>query len=137
MYFSSRKIANTIFVIGVIAFFFVGFLGVTNFGMDMGMSGMMFHCPFANGMSLCDMSPFEHMATWQSMFTSLPRQQDIGSLFLLLLVCFLLFAWKRYRYPPSKNLVRQFLYVRYKEYIPLGNFLQEAFSKGILNPKLF
>jgi hypothetical protein len=138
MNFSSQKLVKAIFTLGILAFFLFGVFGVMNFGMDTGVGGTMSHCPFADGMLVCNMSPFEHIAAWQSMFTSLSRQQqDIGSLVLLLLVSFLVVAWIRKIYPPSKNLLRQFLYVRHKEYIPLGNFLQEAFSNGILNPKIY
>ncbi len=138
MNLSSQKLVKAIFTLGILTFFLFGIFVVMNFGMDTGMNGVMSRCPFADGMSVCNMSPFEHIAAWQSMFTSLPRQQQyIGSLLLLLLVSFLVVTWIRNIYPPSKNLLRQFLYTRHKEYTPRGSFLQEAFSNGILNPKIY
>ncbi|MEK7149947.1 MAG: hypothetical protein AAB757_03205 [Patescibacteria group bacterium] len=133
MYFSSEKSAKIIFAFGVLAFFFVGFLGLTNFGMDMGMS----YCPFADGMSVCNMNPFEYITAWQNMFTSLPQQQSLGLLLLVVLALFIGIG-RIYRiYLPSKNLSRQFSYSHRQKYILTNSFLQDAFSNGILNPKLY
>lgn len=138
MSFLPQKLAKYVFTISILTLFLFGFFGGMNFGMDGGMDGTLFHCPFADGMLICNMSPFEHIAAWQNMFTSLPgAQQDRGLLFFLLLVSCIVFAWTRYLYAPPKNLLGRFLYIRHPEYVPQGGFLEQAFSSGILNPKLF
>ena len=96
-------------------------------------------CPFSNhSMVICQMNPAEHIQEWQSMFTMLPVQSAI----LALLAIFAFFAifkfktWGRISLPNPALLHSQ----KYK--LRVNNFqifdpLQEAFSNGILNPKLF
>ncbi len=100
---------------------------------DMPMPG----CPFMNDGTpvLCTMSPLEHIEAWQHMFLALPV-----AFALLLCVAVLAFALP-FLYSPNRLLLRRLqfnfspLYTNGK---PLfQSYIQEAFSSGILNPKLF
>lgn len=102
--------------------------------MDMPMPG----CPFMSESQpvLCTMSPLEHIEAWQDMFTAIPNTEALLLLSLLLLSLF------SFSYHPSKwpqSILRLF-YIPQPQSGPLlfsGSYLTEAFSNGILNPKLF
>jgi hypothetical protein len=127
-------------ILGVFTFLSVGFLGLSHADMTMGPNGQMSsNCPFMPGMaSLCQMNPLEHIAAWQNMFTAVPSQNDV----LLLLASLLALALgalciTRYGTAPPKVFASQSSFVYYKRYIPIVSPLREAFSNGILHPKLF
>lgn len=131
-----KSIQNIIKFILVIAVFWVLLFGL--FQMDMSMNTMdgQANCPFAShSMSICQMNPLEHIAEWQSMFTMLPVQNLLSLLFALfaLLVISKFTDWGKFlRAKPSRlSLKNQTLYRQ------IFNPLQEAYSRGILNPKLF
>lgn len=137
MFVNSASIKKGILALSFIAFLAIGTLGF-GLGMDRGTDGRMSPCPFM-GMSkeaVCQMTPFEHMAAWQSTFTSLPLK-GISVLALLLLIIVAVFFIKKLW--DSKELELVSLYrqrFRDRTFI-IRSPLQEAFSQGILNPKLF
>ena len=104
----------------------------------MGIDGEMIGCPFMDmdGVSICHMSLFEHISTWQGTFASVIDQHGFGLLALLfaavlsLVLINLLGSLKDIARLPSdqRHLRRRVVY---------RAFFQEAFSNGILNPKLF
>lgn len=118
----------------------LGGLGASHFGlnMKMQMDGSMSSNCFMPGMTaaLCQMNPLEHIASWQSMFTMLPSQNDIVSLLLLLLTSLLGLAWIG-RIPIRAPSPRISTAQRFRREPFPPNPLQELFSSGILNPKLF
>ena len=136
-----RKSIKALIGVALSVFLLVSFLGVAHADMTMGPDGQMSSgdC-FMPGMTttLCQMNPLEHIATWQNMFTAVPSQNDILLLLASLLALALgaLFITHRSTAPP-KTLVSQISFVYYKRYIPVSDPLQEAFSNGILHPKIF
>lgn len=127
-----RLIVTTVAIVTLLVLFF----GLSHFGMT-GHSGQkLVNCPFMPGhSSICKMSPMEHIQAWQSMFTVLPAKEAILLLTLLALLVLLgfrttLYATDQFDPDSYKNLF-------YKNKIPIPNSLKEAFSSGILNPKLF
>ena len=123
----------------IMAFLAVGILGLSKFGMPTGPDGQMQNCSFMNmgGSVVCKMTPFEHMAAWQSMFTSLPLKDISVLASLLLLVAVVVFLTKKLWGSQELELVslhkQRFRDKTFFAHSPL----QEAFSNGILNPKLF
>lgn len=124
----------------IAAFLAVGILGLSKFGMPTNADGQMENCPFMNmggGSVVCKMTPFEHMATWQSMFTSLPLKDIFVLASLLLLVVVAVFLTKKLWGSHELELVslhrQRFRDKTFFAHSPL----LEAFSNGILNPKLF
>lgn len=108
---------------------------VSIFSMGVGMDGTMSDCPLMPGMNVCPMSPLEHIATLQSLFTVIPQQQDV-LLALLLAATFLALAGIYrpkillvFKKPPAS-------FYRYRNRTIPGLF-QELFSSGILNTKLY
>lgn len=111
------------------------------FQMNMGMSTTdgKVNCPFGgHSMAICQMNPMEHIQEWQSMFTILPTQ----NLLSLLLVLFALLAisklkfWNRFSIP-EPPLVYSSCRSGFANNFLIFNPLKEAFSSGILNPKIF
>lgn len=135
------SITEYVLSLAVFVFLSVSFLGLSHANMPMGEDGnmTMSNCPFMSGQAVvCNMDPLEHIAAWQNMFTSIP-QQDIATLLLILLASLaLVFIWTRQRRRiPITDSLSTLGRVRAKEYIPIANSLQELFSNGILNPKLY
>lgn len=116
----------------------VGILSTVHFGMG-GMTsdgGKMGDCPFAGvTYSMCDQGTPFHLSAWQGLLAVIPLGASVALVILLASLSFIylpfLSLWKFQPVP--------ILYVRRTDY---GHFLpqsplKEAFSKGILNPKLF
>ncbi len=129
--FSSR-VAMFVFV----AFLGIGFFGASG-GMEMGKNGKMSDCLFNTGASICNMNALEHISAWQSTFTSLPFKNISLFVVFLLLSVFELFFFSKFL--NIVNLKSDSIHSqRFRENTFLiQNKLEEAFSNGILNPKLF
>ena len=84
-------------------------------------------CPFAMGQSAVCAALFEHLSHWQSAFAAILAE--------LLVVATLFIFFVRSRVPVPKNSWPLRYRLRVFRHIPLP--LQEAFSSGILNPKIF
>ena len=132
-----KSIQNIINFILVITVFWVLLFGL--FQMDMSINTMkngQINCPFAShSMSICQMNPLEHISEWQSMFTMLPVQNLLSFLFAL----FALFVISKFTHW-NKFLKSKYsqLYQNNKAlYAQVFNPLKYAYSRGILNPKLF
>lgn len=142
-------------LVALMAIFLISFLGFMNLSM-MNMDGEMSYgskshgmsnCPCMTDMSICSMIPFEHLSaclsSWLSMFTALPFTES--GLQLLLLFSALTFSLIYFRHFLSLlnsifNNLNSFSLTRRRflehQYFPTA-YLQEAFSNGILNPKIF
>lgn len=124
----------------LLAFFFLAsYFGAVTIEMPMDPDGTMSGCAMPGMATLCKMDPLEHIATWQSMFTATPNQNDIFAM-LLVLLSFALAAvlvHSRRNHAPPKLLILSSLFTYYKRRIPIASPLQEAFSNGILHPKIF
>lgn len=100
---------------------------------DMPMPG----CPFMSGQSvLCTMSPLEHIEVWQDIFTAIPTTEVLLLLSLILLALFTL-----HRLPSKwpQSILRTFYITkpRSTSRLSFSSYLAQAFSDGVLNPKLF
>lgn len=138
---AGKKLRNILLLSTLATFFFVGFLGIFHFDMDMTSDGQMSSGCFMPGMStICQMDPIEHITEWQSMFTAIPGNSDVLTILLILLTSVLLgfVLIKRSTHPhlsqspPSKSLS---FYQR--RHVPIVSHIQEAFSNGILHPRLY
>ena len=133
------KLQKFLIVITATLTLVVLFLGMTHFGTSGHMKTQMINCPFMPGhTSICKMSPMDHIAAWQSMFTTLPTKETLSLLFILLTFLALLRFKFRDKFFISVHLCRSFYTNRYwVSRLLIFNPLKEAFSRGILNPKLF
>lgn len=131
-----KSIQNIIKFILVIPVFWMLLFGLFQMNIDMNTMDGKMNCPFSNhSMSICQMNPLEHIQEWQSMFTILPVQ----NLLSFLLALFALFIinkftdWNKFLKSKSSH-----LYQNNKAlYTQVFNPLKYAYSRGILNPKLF
>ncbi|OGZ45525.1 MAG: hypothetical protein A3C84_04245 [Candidatus Ryanbacteria bacterium RIFCSPHIGHO2_02_FULL_48_12] len=140
MSISQSTLAKTLFSFGAVVFILMGTLGLSHFGMNMKMDmdgNMDMSDCFMPGMAaICNMSLLEHITTWQHAFLAPPQQYGILS--LLLLFVFVLGAGHvRWQYPLPKNILQALRSRVAQSYSLPATPLQELFSDGILNPKLF
>lgn len=140
------EIATKKFARFLLGFVLVAFLSVIFFGASQTMAmeeksdGTMGGCLFTGMDEICTMKFEEHLAQWQSMFTTTAPQKALAfALLLLLAVVFVAVAILK------RNLLLLFsyfttrwrLYIRQNPELSLFNPLREAFSQGILNPKIY
>lgn len=130
-----KSIQNIIKFILVITVFWVLLFGLFQMDMSMNTVNGQANCPFAShSMSICQMNPLEHISEWQSMFTMLPVQNLLSFLFAL----FALFVISKFTHWNKLLKLNFHLYQNNRVlYAQVFNPLKEAYSKGILNPKLF
>lgn len=115
--------------------FFFLFLFAFPYGLMTDAGGKMLNCPFSPGhSSICKDTPLEHIQEWQSVFTVLPDKGVLVSA-LLLLGLLLLGGVRNILTPVSKN--PNFLYKPRRLQLSIFDPLKEAFSSGILNPKIY
>ncbi len=111
--------------------------GISSFGLGMGTMSPTANCPFGgHSMSICKMNPMEHIQEWQSMFTTLPAKDSL-TLLSLLLVLFVLLKLRQVFSVPKIPKTDSYINLFYIHRPPIFNPFKEAFSSGILNPKIF
>lgn len=134
--FARNGIMKTALYFLIVATVCAAFFAASHVGMDAQMGGQMGPCPLMPGVVICNMTPLQHIAAAQTMFTALPRLSDILSLLLLLLAAVIAAAFlSRNIFPPPKStLPRRFAHRN--EHVPFSSLL-EAFSNGIIHSKAF
>ena len=132
------QIKRYLVILGITLFFVVSVFGLPLSGMSMGMDGEMIGCPFMDmdGVSICHMSLFEHISTWQGVFASVVDQHGLG-LLAFLLVAVLSFILVNLFGSLKDFACLPFDQRHFRRRVVHRAFFQEAFSSGILNPKLF
>lgn len=133
---------RTFLTLAITSFLLMGARGLPHFGMNMENMDMdgnmtMTDCYMPGMATICNMSPLEHIASWQGMFASLPTQSSGITLLLLLLSTVIGFVWTRQIHSPPLELRTFSQFLRQREYVPLHSPFQELYSSGILNPKVF
>lgn len=138
MFGLKRTFVKYSFSLFIVAFLFVGIFGMSQ--INMGMYESAVNCPFANHlMSICKMNPMEHIQEWQSTFTTLPAKDAPSPLLSILLALLALFGLRFFKkfslhdQPWPEVYINSFYLRKHQIFDPL----REAFSNGILNPKIF
>lgn len=143
MSFVSRKFGTFLAIMVLSIFIFITFFGANHtLGMEMREDGKMSGCLFDGKAEICPMTFSDHLSRWQGMFTAIPQKADLlVALFLLILVfsTFLLFNLRRRLLLLlfSRLSDRWRLYLKQNPHLSLFDHLREAFSQGILNPKIY
>ncbi len=135
--YRATNLQKKLLFIALIAFVILSMPASASLAMPVGTDGHMSGCTFMNGGSICTMAPLEHIAAWQSMFTAAHLKE--ASLFLNLILITLFSVFLFLRRLDTSQLQNKSLYTqrfRYPRY-SIRNELQEAFSSGILHPKVF
>ena len=133
-----KLIKITQYLLPILTLYFLVFT-IFQFGLGMDMDDKT-NCPLILGHSavICQMNPLEHIQEWQSMFTTLPARDVFLfiSIFFILLALRILLPWHKLR---INILSQSFLRFRFRVFntFQVISPLQEALSRGILNPKLF
>lgn len=121
----------------LLAFLIVGLFGLLHFTMDMNNDGGASMCPFMNIAALCAMNPLTHITMWQNIFIASFPKEIFSLLAIILLTVLLVFTlrsfWHSSKTPPIFVRVLR----RISQIFIARNALQEAFSNGILHPKIF
>lgn len=134
---SFLKIKNIIKFPIVLTVFAMLLFGISCFGMGMDAMASFTNCPFGgHSTSICKENPTEHIQELQSLFTTLPTKET-SVLLSLLLVLFASLKLRQIFSVPEISQTGSHINLFYIYRPPIFNFLQEAFSNGILNPKLF
>lgn len=119
----------------VITLLFAGSVGMP--GMSMNVEGQMSNCPFMGVTVVCTMSPLEHMAAWQNMFAALPLKDMAALASLLILAVFTAFFLRDVWDTSQLHLVAAHRQRFRRRTYSVRSELQDAFSNGILHPKVF
>ncbi len=130
-----QRLIGGLFLLSLAVSLGFGYFHVKNMGsMDIQVPG----CPFMIDTSVvCSMNPLQHIEAWQHLFTAIPSVGITALILLLsaLALCISPVFSQFLKHPRVESLFR----------IPAPrtlnvfrqNYLQEIFSQGILNPKLF
>ena len=125
--------------IALAALFLIGFLGFLQFSMLI-MDSSMSDCPLMPDATVCTMTPLEHVGAWQAVFTSLPHSGSIFQILFLLVVASV-YAYHLIRFQSISTPLHHVFSLHdrrfYRNQFSPVLHLQEAFSEGILNTKLF
>lgn len=136
----ASRAQGVLLALWLIAFLSFGFLSISHTVTSMGSDGMaLSNCLFMSEQAtVCDMSPLEHIAAWQSMVTIAPQQNSISLLMVLLAALTLALVWTTWYWPrfEHKPQLRLSAILYRENYLP-PPLLQMLFSNGILNPKVF
>ncbi len=140
---------NKIFTKIILSLIIVVFLTFNLFGLINSMSSMsmdsnglatMSDCFLMTQTSMCSMGFAEHMNLWQLMFNTLIPSISLASVFILALALFftkILFNGNPFIQPLKFLTLRYKLYLKQHPLISLCGYLKEAFSRGIINPKIY
>lgn len=129
-----KKIAKLALISSVL---WVMLLGFSQSAIGAATNNQMDNCPFSgHSMSICKTNPIEHIEEWQSMFASIPAKDAISILFVLLACLAIRNAVSRYKFS-LVEIGRLYAKHLFRNDFNILNPTKEAFSRGILNPKLF
>lgn len=132
-----KKLAVHVTVFSLAAFVSLSVLGLWHMdGMTANEEGGMGGCVFIGKAMFCKMTVIEHISLWQRMFTVLP--QDTSMFFAsLVFSAALVFTAKNILAPPKNYAPAHKLFLTNRQNFSSFNYLKEAFSQGILHPKIF
>lgn len=127
-----------VIVIAILTFFLgTMFIGLFHMSTNMSMVGME-DCPFmAHDEIVCPMNLADHIGAWKSVFLAVIPNTLL--LFLVIGTIALITAIAPHLFVPKRWSVQKILFTQLREriYTFYHRLLQEFFSDGILNPKLF
>ena len=134
MYWLKKRTLATLLTIAMIGFV-LGTFGLPHLGMTMDMDGhmQMSDCLMPGMTAICNMTPLEHVASWQSMFTNVLLQY--GTVMLLLFIAFAIVWYLSHElYKPER---RERFTTRYRHRERTFDPLRLAFARGIIHSKAY
>lgn len=136
----NKRFNQAVILFATVAFLSVGVFGFTYpaNSMKLRSDGTMSGCLFTGGAKVCNMSFTNHLSQWQGMLTATSPKISLILFSYLLALAVMIFASARLRaILASESSVSSKFYIKQTSYIPIFNSLKEAFSQGIINPKIF
>lgn len=132
---SYRELLGVVTVLAVIS---VSVLSTIHFGMDTSSAEAMSDCPFAKTQGLCAMNnPIDHASMWQGLLVVFSSSMVILAPFMAMTTFFFVLLRLPILFELLYARIRiRLRYLGYALSYPVRPFA-EAFSNGILNPKLF
>lgn len=130
-----RFLGKSLVMLAIVTFLLGCTFGLSGFGMNMQDDGHMSDCPFMGKVAICNMSPLEHIAILQSMFTSSLQQSPIVTL-LLFLLAFALTRLIVFAYPRDADVDMQRISFTHRKSKVIDS-LRLAFARGLIHPKVF
>ncbi len=138
------SVSKTIYFFAIAVLFIfvsISFFGVSHLlGMKMNSSGEMSGCLFSGKAEICTMTFLAHLLRWREMFIATIHQNALAfALLILFSVVFVVVAiFKRKLFLLFSYYAAYWrLYIKQNQNFSLFNPLREAFSQGILNPKIY
>ncbi len=132
---SLKKLIPATLILATLIFFSWSLIGpIHTLGMQMNDAGQMSGCVFGG---ICTMNTLEHLTAWQSLFNVVPAGIVSVSLLSIALI-FVTFSRKfALQNFVTSNSTRRRLYIYSRKNFLFARVLQEAFSRGILNTKIY
>jgi hypothetical protein len=133
------KFAKIIILLATIPFVWLGAFGLIRHAGEMKSGMTTSGCLFDGGQEICAMNIGEHVAIWQNMFTSIPQTADFLQLVLIALaIIAVVFIYRNTVFQFLERLVmRSRQYLLSSQPIHFFDSLREAFSRGIINSKIY
>lgn len=108
---TNKKFFKILFVLATISFLWFGTFGLVHHMNEMKPVGMTSSggCLFDGTKEVCNMNFSEHIAIWESMFTSLPQSFELLSVLILAVVLFLIITlWQDIFHELSRRVSSRF-----------------------------
>lgn len=135
----NNRFAKIAILLSAVSFLWIGAFGLLRHGLGMKSGGETNGCLFDGQMEVCNMNVSDHITTWQTMLTGLPQNDEVmEALFLAaMFVVTILFTQITLSKFSERITTRYYLYIKQHPQIHLFDSLKEAFSRGILNSKIY
>ena len=137
MFFKKETVTKTFLTLFIVVLLLVMVSGAPHFGMTMTMDMdghmTMSDCLMPGITAICNMTPLEHMASWQSMFTSV--LQEYGTVLFLVLLAFAVTWYLSHALSEPRH--RERFVFREKRRDKIFDPLRLALSRGLIHSKAF
>lgn len=100
-------------------------------------NGEIIHCPFMGEESMCSMDPLEHIAAWQHALTATVRASDTAKSLASVFVLATLWIFREQSFAKMRSAAHERWRLARRVHMHVPFLLQQAYARGILNPKLF
>lgn len=138
-----RRFGRVLLLVGLTLFLWAAFFGAPHSALGMGAhgDGAMSRCIFdGKAEKMCTMSISQHLSSWQGLLTATaPEKAHALTLLALLAVAFgaVLVVRRHIALLLNYYAYQWRVFLKQNSLLVIFNPLQEAFSQGILNPKLY
>ena len=134
--YPTNWLSNVLALMVVLTLMLVAILGV-GMGMNMGSNGSMAGCLFMNyAGALCPMNALEHVKIWRESFSAIPALRFLYVSLFALQLLYILSSSLLTNFEPNLKRSPHAL-VKDNRLLIFFDYLILAFSRGILNPKIY